>query len=222
MMLIDRLHTLAEIAPPLGQASSLWLNYLTAFSSYLLPLALIGTGFVIGRWREKLHFKHLDRREAELRHMVASNVRQVPTSATAQIGQVVIGQAVIASDYFKSFVAQFKKLLGGELTMFESLLERARREALIRMLEEAEQLGANQVINVRLQSSNIGSANSRNKVRAMAEVLAYGTAIFVPPAMVAGDAHEQPLDLAPHTGPVPEAVKDVLPPPLEAPTDEQA
>ena len=87
-------------------------------------------------------------------------------------------EVVIASDYFKTFAASLRKLVGGELRTYESLMERARREALLRMLESARRLGANCVLNVRFSTSNIGTAR-RRQAAAMVEVYAYGTALHL-------------------------------------------
>ena len=84
---------------------------------------------------------------------------------------------MVASDYFKTFAAGLRKIVGGELRTFDSLMVRARREACVRMLESARNLGATGVINVRFSTSNIGSMGRRPA--AMVEMFAYGTAIHV-------------------------------------------
>jgi len=86
---------------------------------------------------------------------------------------------VISVDYFKRFVAMLRLLVGGRLSTYEGLVDRARREALLRMREEAESLGASMALNVRIETSSIskghrGDAGSVGSV----EALAYGTAIL--------------------------------------------
>ena len=88
----------------------------------------------------------------------------------------VSGDAVIATDYFKSFVAGLRNIVGGEVKTFHTLMSRARREAILRMLDEARQAGASEVWNVRHETSNIRSASGRNKGVSV-EVFAFGTAI---------------------------------------------
>jgi len=94
----------------------------------------------------------------------------------SQSCRLVVGDVTIASDYFKTFAATLRMLVGGELRTYESLMERARRESLVRMLEQAKQLGANAVYNVRFGTSSIRSAQRRNRA-AMVEMCAYGTAV---------------------------------------------
>lgn len=139
-------------------------------------------GLLAGTWVERRHFRRLATREAQLSHMLVTDLRQLPSGCVPEPCALVIGEVVIASDYFKTFAAQLRKLVGGELRTFETLMERARREALLRMMERAHDMGANRVVNVRFATSNIGSLR-RNQRAAMVEMYAYGTAICV-----AGDA----------------------------------
>lgn len=90
--------------------------------------------------------------------------------------QLFVGSVVIASDYFKSFAAGLRNLVGGRVIVYESLLDRGRREAVLRMKEDAIAWGATQIVNVRFETSSIGGQSSKSK-NAMVEVMAYGTAI---------------------------------------------
>ncbi len=149
----------------------------SVFFFQVLPiLALLILGFSIGTIVERAHFRRLDARERALDDMLVTDLRSPPSGAKVENRGLVTGEAVIASDYFKTFAASLRKLVGGELHTFESLMVRARREALVRMLESARSGGANGVINVRFATSNIGSMR-RNKKAAMVEMYAYGTAI---------------------------------------------
>lgn len=147
--------------------------------TYGLPFILIILGFVIGKINEVRHFKDLAKREVETRHILKTNLRRIPPSTMVAGGGLVVGQAVIATDYFKSITANIRKIFGGEVKSYERLMERARREAILRMVAEAQALGANTVTNIRLETSNIVSSNSRQKASTAAEVLAYGTAIIL-------------------------------------------
>lgn len=142
-------------------------------------LVLLTLGFTVGGFVERRHLRRLGEAEADLRDVVVTDLRVVPPSAlTASVG-LVTGEVVIASDYFKTVAAKVRGLFGGELRTFQSLMDRARREALVRLIRRAKALGANRVYNVRFESSNIGAVR-RNKAAAMVELCAYGTAIFVP------------------------------------------
>ncbi len=145
----------------------------------VLPFAvLLVFGFTVGTLVERAHFKRLASREAALTDMMVTNLRTLPSDCDAGIVGLVTGEVVIASDYFKTFAASLRKLIGGELRTFESLMSRARREALVRMLESARRMGSNGVANVRFATSNIGSMG-RRRAAAMVEMYAYGTAIRV-------------------------------------------
>jgi uncharacterized protein YbjQ (UPF0145 family) len=152
------------------------------FWAQIVPfVVLLVLAVLTGTWVERRHFRQLAAREAALEHILVTDVRSLPADCAKEPFGLVFGEVVVASDYFKTFVAQLKKLVGGELRTFETLMERARREALLRMLESADRMGANRVVNVRFSTSNVGSMK-RNRKAAMVEMYAYGTAIYVPEA----------------------------------------
>ena len=76
-----------------------------------------------------------------------------------------------AKNVFRDIGASLKNLVGGELRSYTDLMNRAREEAIERMKQEAEALGANAVLNVRFATSTI--------TQGAAELLAYGTAVIV-------------------------------------------
>ncbi len=141
-------------------------------------IVLLILGFSVGTIVERLHFRRLKARESALGDMVITDLKTVSSAGSCRTVGMVTGEVVIASDYFKTFAASLRKLIGGELRTFETLMERARREALLRMAESARRLGANHVINVRFATSNIGSMR-RKRQAAMVEMYAYGTAMHV-------------------------------------------
>jgi uncharacterized protein YbjQ (UPF0145 family) len=138
---------------------------------------LIILGFSVGTWRESSHLKSLDIRERNTQNIIVTNLRHVPETPAIREATFVAGNAVIATDYFKTFAAGLRNIVGGEVKTFERLLQRARREARMRMIEEAMALGATEIHNVRYETSNVMGATSRNPA-ASVEVYAYGTAII--------------------------------------------
>lgn len=145
----------------------------------LILLAVLATlGFVFGRIAERRHFASIFAREAQLKDLLIFNERTVPPG-TWQTGQLVGGNVVISVDYFKRLAAGLRALFGGRLTTYESLLERGRREALLRMKEEARTLGAAMVINVRLETASISKGDG-DQIGSI-EVYAYGTALRAGP-----------------------------------------
>jgi uncharacterized protein YbjQ (UPF0145 family) len=90
--------------------------------------------------------------------------------------EMVQGSAVISVDYFKRILAVLINFFGGEVKSYESLLDRARREATLRMKEKA--LNADIILNTRIETSTIGrNANRRNSIGSI-EAIAYGTSII--------------------------------------------
>ena len=88
---------------------------------------------------------------------------------------LVTGAAVIANNYFVSFISTFKHFFGGEMKGYSGMCSDARRLALVRMLKDAESLGANAVCNVRFETSTISNGDKSQK-SAGVELIAYGTA----------------------------------------------
>lgn len=131
-------------------------------------------GYFFGRRAEKKHFASLIEREQKMNQLPAMASRMPPQDGNYD--QILVsGSVVIANDYFKTFVAGLRNLFGGKLTTYESLLDRARREALLRMKEEAARLGAELVFNVKYETSNISGQSSKKPP--IIEAHAYGTAL---------------------------------------------
>lgn len=137
-------------------------------------LLILGYGF--GRYAETRHYKSIIARETALNRIPAIVLRFPPPSITTQRTTLVMGNVVISIDYFKQVMATLRSLVGGRISSYESLLDRARREAVLRMKEQAETLGANMVFNVKIETASI--SKGRNNNIGSVEVLAYGTAII--------------------------------------------
>jgi uncharacterized protein YbjQ (UPF0145 family) len=90
---------------------------------------------------------------------------------------LVTGIAVVSIDYFKYVAASLRNFFGGRVTSYESLLDRARREALLRMKDAARARGATVIVNARLEISSVSGFDTGARGARSAEVLAYGTAL---------------------------------------------
>lgn len=144
----------------------------------LIPFALLVViGFVVGRANEQRHYRELAALEATLRDIAVSNERATAELGAFGGGMLVVGSVVIAEDYFKRVAAALKSLVGGNLQSYESLLERGRREAIVRMKEEARRHGATRVVNVRLETASLSENFSGRRPWFSAEFIAYGTAL---------------------------------------------
>lgn len=151
------------------------MEFIAEFLNWIIFLVLLALGYFVGRWKERAHFKSIREREAQYADVLAFAVRFPPDVVTPQDCRLVAGSVVISSDYFKQFVAGLRTLIGGRLSSYESLLDRARREATLRMKEEARRFGSKLVINVKVESTTV-SGGARKGLPAM-EVIAYGTAL---------------------------------------------
>jgi len=142
----------------------------------LIVLAsLLALGYFFGQYFEKKHYKSIIKREAKYRNVVVIASRIPPASEKPDASILVTGSVVISVDYFKRFLASLRTLVGGRVVSYESLLDRARREAILRMKQKARSLGADKVFNLKLETASI-SKNARGGVGSI-EVLAYGTAL---------------------------------------------
>lgn len=141
----------------------------------LIYVAIFVTlGYFFGRHAEKKHFKSLIEREQKLNQLPAMASRMPPQDG-AYDQVLVSGSVVIANDYFKTFVAGLRNFFGGKISTYESLLDRARREALLRLKEDADRLGADLVFNVKYETANISGQTSKKPP--IIEAHAYGTAL---------------------------------------------
>lgn len=156
------------------------LSWFGALSPYAFMLMLLALGFFCGRYLERRHYASIIARESVPQRVQVVGARFPPAMDPPPETTLVTGSVVISADYFKRFVAALQSLLGGRLTSYESLLDRARREAILRMREEARKLGATHVFNVKLETMAIAGQTAKGV--AALEVLAYGTALIPPQA----------------------------------------
>lgn len=140
----------------------------------ILTVVLVSLGYFFGRRAEKKHIKSIIEREQIMNQLPAMAGRVPPENGNYQ-QQLVSGSVVIANDYFKTFVAGLRNLFGGKINAYETLLDRARREAVLRMKQEAQALKAELIFNVKYETSNI--SGQYNKRMPVIEVHAYGTAL---------------------------------------------
>jgi uncharacterized protein YbjQ (UPF0145 family) len=98
---------------------------------------------------------------------------ELPGMAVKENLGVAFGLVVRSMGITKAFGAAFKTLVAGEVTQYTELLEDSRRHAMDRMIENARLLGANAVISMRFDSSEIGQQ--------LTEIVAYGTAVVAVP-----------------------------------------
>lgn len=105
--------------------------------------------------------------------MILVNTEFIPGMDIVEIKGLVQGSTVRAKHIGRDLMAGLKNLVGGELTAYTELLRESRGESTRRMVEQAQRLGANAILNVRYTTSSVAVG--------AAELLAYGTAVVVRP-----------------------------------------
>ena len=136
---------------------------------------LISLGYVFGKIAERNHYKSIVERENKLLTLpTTSSKYPIGEAININKSQLVQGNVVISVDYFKRMLAGLRNIFGGRVQSYETLLDRARREAILRLKESCPE--ADQIINLRLETSSIYKGQRGNI--GSVEILAYGTAIY--------------------------------------------
>ncbi len=150
---------------------------LQSFFDFGLPLLVLAATYFVGTQVEQAHYRSIRRREIRWRRLPAVTFRQVPKGWDVLESGMVAGNVVVSLDYFKRFLANLRNLFGGRVRSYETLLDRARREAVLRLKHEAMQRGYGAVINLRLETTRMASSGRGGKGTAGVEVLAFGTGL---------------------------------------------
>lgn len=103
--------------------------------------------------------------------MILTNVETVPGKKIVEHYGLVAGNTIRAKHVGRDVMASLKNLVGGELKGYTQLMQESRQEAVDRMIEQAEEFGANAIVNVRFSTSSVAQG--------AAELYAYGTAVLV-------------------------------------------
>ncbi len=140
----------------------------------LVVLALIVLGYFAGGRAERSHFARLAIEERMLVDIPHSNLKKFSKGLAGEV-QLVHSSVVISQDYFKMIMGSLVNLFGGRIHAYEALMDRARREAIVRVKKQARDMGATAIYNLRLETSSI-SQGSTNKQLGTVEVIAYATA----------------------------------------------
>ncbi len=139
----------------------------------LLFLILLIVGYISGSILEKKHYKEIREKEELFKTLPAIALKKPLNIADIKSSRLVSGNVVISIDYFKKFLAYLINFFGGNISSYETLLDRARREAILRLKEDAKD--ASEIINIKIETSSI---TKNTKSVGAVEVLAYGTAIY--------------------------------------------
>jgi uncharacterized protein YbjQ (UPF0145 family) len=142
-----------------------------------LPLMILVGAYLIGSYIEKRHFRKIIEREKALQGFPVTTFAAMPSKWQVADAELVSGNVVVSLDYFKRVIAGLRTIVGGRIKTYEPLLDRARREAMLRMAESAKKSGYDAVMNVRLETSRLANSKGKGKGLAGVEMLAFGTAV---------------------------------------------
>lgn len=140
-----------------------------------LFLFLLTFGYIFGTSIEKRHYRSIKEREGAIRKIPTTTFKKpIKQPGVLVKSELVMGSVVISVDYFKRFVAGLRNFFGGNVRAYETLIDRARREAILRMKESCPT--ATQLVNLRIETSSISKNDKKGTVGSV-EVLAYATAV---------------------------------------------
>jgi uncharacterized protein YbjQ (UPF0145 family) len=103
--------------------------------------------------------------------MIMVTIDSVPGKTIKKTFGLVRGNTIRARHIGKDITAALRNIVGGEIRDYTKMMAESREQALDRMVEEAKELGANAVLNIRFATSMI--------MQSASEILAYGTAVIV-------------------------------------------
>lgn len=137
------------------------------YADWIFAIVLFVVGWYFGTRAEKKHLASLQKDESDLAHITVSSERFFePVGVRDSV--FVTGSVVIAQDRFKLVMAAIMSLFGKNLTVYESLLDRARREAVVRAKRQANHADCHAIYGIRFEMCDIDGG---------VEVLAYGVAV---------------------------------------------
>ena len=136
-------------------------------------LALLVVAYFTGKFAEKRHYLSIQQREERWLTIPATTTKHLPELPAVASADLAVGSVVVSVDHFKRFLATFRQVFGGEMKSYASVIDRGRREAILRMKESHPD--ADMFLNCRLETSSI--SKGRGKAVGCAEVVAYSTAV---------------------------------------------
>ncbi len=145
--------------------------------NFVVPLVLLVLAYFLGTYIERRHFRDIRDREERLRGFPVVTFETLPDDWRVESVGLASGSVVVSLDYFKRVIAGLRALIGGRVRTYEPLLDRARREAMLRMIEQAQANGFDAVVNVRLETSRLANARGNGNGTAGVEMLAFDTAL---------------------------------------------
>ena len=143
----------------------------------ILSILVLIFSAILGPMIERKHYRDIKRREQLLagKPTVTFGVNKLRGLPPIKKAELVTGEIVIGADFFSCFIAKINKFFGWRLPGFERLLDRGRREAILRMKENAKD--ANIIVNTRIETTRVNKNASGDIGNSQCSIVAYGTAI---------------------------------------------
>ena len=143
----------------------------------IIVFLMLGYGF--GQLAEKRHYRSIKKRENQFKDILVFSAKTPPHHWQIESSIMVQGSVVISVDYFKRFLFSLRNIFGGRVEAYESLIDRGRREAVLRMKEQAAKNSSQSIFNIKFETSSVSRGVS--SALGSVEVFAYGTAIKTTP-----------------------------------------
>ncbi len=133
--------------------------------------------WLVGNWHQKRIIERLLERETALPRDTLSTLKTPFSGKTIADSQLLMANIVSAPSHWQLFLARIKSIFGGNIKHLDLMLDWGRSEALQRLREQASELGFDDVINLRMETSTISMNKGGQQKGGSIEILAYGTGI---------------------------------------------
>lgn len=112
-------------------------------------------GWLIATLFEYRHFHHIRKREKKLKHITLTTTKK-PANVDVEVA-LITGSVMVSHDFFRTLIIMIRKIIGGNVELYERLTARGRREAILRLKAEAQLRGIDHVINLRLNTVRLSA-----------------------------------------------------------------
>lgn len=143
---------------------------------FIIFLIIIALGLFFWKRAEKKHYESIQMREEKYKKIILLTDKDLKNIKNQASEWILISEGTVVSiDAFKKLMASFVNIFGGRMKAYETLVDRARREAVLKVKQKAAESGYNVITNLRLETSSI-SKGAKKQVGAV-EAMAYATGI---------------------------------------------
>lgn len=140
------------------------------------PIVLLAVAFFAGNSIAKKHNKRMEDRQQVVAHIRYTDLkRYIHPHTGSPPPELLCAEVTLGIDHFRGFLGKLKNIFGGEVISYQKTLDRARREAILQIIELAHAAGMNAVANLRVEFVDISGNANRTKKASMVTILAYGT-----------------------------------------------